>query len=144
MTRANPEQAAITWLESLPAIGDECAANLPKSLASATAGYRVVVSSVGGFTQVDYPVRQSAIQLDSWAWLNPETPTPDWATAWAKMEAIVAATEAFTPVSLTPTSWTGLDDVVIMQATRVGDPRRIRDDERNLARISMDVELTWR
>ena len=147
MSRANAEQAITTWLESVSSLPDSAIAMELPELANFIAddtGPRgfCQVTGLGGPVQNDLPIRQSVAQLDFYA--GTKAKKPAWSRAAALADEVFTGTQVFTPVSLTVTSWAGVDDVVVMQATPTSEPSRVRNDPQNLARFTMDVVLTWR
>lgn len=144
--RANPEQAAMAWLRSITSLeAGKVATRLPDpgTFAGDTGGFLVVTSLGGLGNGLDYPVRRIAVQVDAYAGTAQTPVRPLFARATALAEEVLAGCEAFTPVSIV-SGYTDVDDVIVMQATALAEPSRVRDDPQNLARYTIDVELTYR
>ena len=100
------------------------------------------MTSLGGIgAGIDYPLRRTTFQVDAYAGLG-DPLRPAWARAAALIEELLAGTEAHIPVSLT-SGYAGVDDIVVRQASAIVEPSRVRNDPQNLARYTLDVELTW-
>lgn len=142
MKRATTSLVAEAWLLSIP---DITAAGIVLPTDTSTwvdTGFVQVGPIFTGSPGAYAPIREPVVQFSAWA-VNPASLDPDWATAEALSEAIVAATYDMTLLNTALTLRTGFRQARVTAATAVSDPERIPDDAASYARYDIDVVLQW-
>lgn len=139
---ATTERVAVAWLASLPTfsagmVGTE----LPDGTTWAATGF-LVVTTVGGSSEINYPLAHPRISVQCYA-VSPDTGVPPWNLAGDLAAAIDAGCQAATGVEQFLTLPNCDQNARLLSAYTTGIPRRSYGDMGDYAVIVTDVALHW-
>ena len=133
------ELVAIHWIKGVPGVpSDLVNSTVPeRSDAFAKSGF-VQVQSAGGDRDIDTSMRNSNIQVDTWAY-NTDSQKVPWGKANQLSELVLAGTLQPARRVVLPDAF---DDALVRTVFPIGEPQRI-PDEGDFARYSMNLTVVW-
>lgn len=146
MALPSAESVAVAWIKDIPAIlANQVATSLPGDInVWAQKGFVQVPMVVGGSPRIYIPVRNPVVQVDCYA-TTVGSSKPPWGMASRLAELIVAATYDQARMNTTlDTLPIEFDQVRVMSAYPLTEPRRIPGDDAGFARYQFDLRLVWR
>lgn len=149
MTPPNSGLVAVAWVRGITAASGFDPARVAASLPTGDTGDALLrlgwvqVAVVGGSPDIDVPVRRPVVQIDAWVMTQPGG-KPPWGQAWALAEVVRLATEGVHQWRRAVTMPAGYDPARVLTAMAVSEPREIRSDPGQYARVGFDVEIHWR
>lgn len=142
MLRPTSDLVVVTWLKGLSGLGNLVATELPASAASWAASGFTQVATVGGTPSIDYALANPVVTLDFWA-NAPGSGRPPWMKANQLAEIVRAGLLDHASVGRLLTLPAAYDNARVITAYPLQEPRRVRDDDAEFARYTMDALFSW-
>lgn len=133
----------VTWLKGISDLGNRVATELPTTDPStwAASGF-TQVTTVGGAPSIDYALANPVASLDFWAYAA-DSGRPPWNRANQLAEIVRRACLDHATVPRALTLPAAYEDARVLTCYPTIEPRRVRSDEAQFARFTMDVQFSW-
>lgn len=143
MYHPTSDLVVVTWLKGLADLGNRVATELPTTDASswAASGF-TQVTTVGGAPSLDYPLANPVVSLDFWAYA-PDSGRPPWNKANQVAEIVRRAMLDHTAVQRALTLPAAYNNARVITCYPTIEPRRVRSDDAQFARFTMDAVFSW-
>jgi hypothetical protein len=143
----NSEQVGVEWLRAaVPYLEGNVATELPAERGAWAAKGFVVVTVVGGSTDIDTGMRHPALSLKAYAVSESSKRPPRYKAAQLLeqiREAIVSGQDTRLPSRLVVIPRAAYLNAKVSTATILSEPRQITDDVADYAVYDMDISLYW-
>ena len=137
------EMVTVAWLkQSVPYLGSRVATELPADNTSWSASGFTTVHTTGGTPNIEVPVNEPVMSVDSWG-VALNSGRPPWNLAAQPAEAIKAAALAHGTIPKILVMPAGFNQVRVFSVVPRTEPRRINGDAAGYAHYQQDVELRW-
>lgn len=140
--RPTSELVAVAWLKGLSGLNNLVATDLPTDTTTWAASGFTQVLTVGGSPAIDFALARPVLSLDFWA-VALDSGKPPWNKAnqlaeIARMGLLDHASVG--RLLVLPAAYDNARCVTVFPLT---EPRKVRSDEAQYARYSMDAEFHW-
>lgn len=136
------ELVAVAWLKGLPLLGNLVSTELPADNTTWAASGFTQVMTVGGIPAIDFALANPVVSIDSWACAADSGRTP-WNKANQRAEIVRAGLLDHASVPRLLVLPAAYDNARVVTAYPVSEPRKIRGDEAQFARYTMDAVFSW-
>lgn len=143
MLRPTSELVVVTWLKGISALGNRVSTELPTTDASswAASGYTQVLG-VGGAPSIDFALANPVVSLDCWAYA-PDSGRPPWNKANQVAEIIRMGMLDHANVGRPVVLPAAYNNARVITCYPTIEPRRVRGDDAQYARYTMDAVFSW-
>jgi hypothetical protein len=143
LLRPTSELVAVYWLKGLSGLGNLVATELPASASSWSAsGFTQVSGVVGGTPSIDYALANPVVSLDFWA-NAPGSGRPPWNKANVLAEVARAGMLDHPAVPRLLVLPAAYNNARVITVFPLQEPRKVRDDDAEFARYTMDSRFSW-
>jgi hypothetical protein len=140
--RPTSELVAVAWLKGLSGLNNLVATDLPIDATSWAASGFTQVTGVGGAGALDYALARPVLSLDFWA-VAPDAGRPPWNKANQLAETARTGLLDHPSVPRLVVLSAAYDNARVITAFPVSEPRKVRSDQAQYARYTMDAEFHW-
>lgn len=143
MERPTSDLVAVAWLKGLTILGDRVATELPTTdNASWAASGFTQVTTVGGAPSIDFLLANPVVSLDFWA-VSLNSGRPPWNKANRLAEAARVGMLDHVNVPRLLVLPAAYNNARVITVYPTIEPRRVRADDAQFARFSMDAVFSW-
>lgn len=143
MEHPTSDLVVVTWLKGITALGNLVATELPTTDgASWAASGFTQVTTVGGAPSIDYPLANPVVSLDFWAYAA-NSGRPPWNRANRLAEIVRRAMLDHVSVQRPLVLPAAYNDARVITCYPTIEPRRVRSDDAQFARFTMDAVFSW-
>lgn len=143
MLHPTTELVAVTWLKGLAGLNNLVATELPADATSwAASGFTQVAGTVGGSPAIDYALANPVVGLDFWA-NAPGSGKPPWNKANQLAEIVRAGMMDHPAVPRLLVLPAAYNNARVISCYPLQDPRKVRSDDAEFARYTMDSAFSW-
>lgn len=140
--RPTSELVAVTWLKGLSGLNNLVATDLPADNSTWTASGFTQVTAVGGVPAVDFALARPVITMDFWA-VGADSGRPPWNKANQLAEIVRTGLLDHPAVPRLLVLPAAYDNARVITVVPLIEPRKVRSDEAQYARYTMDAEFHW-